>query len=129
MNNATRRRAASDALEESRAAFRVCEKLRAPLCTFSGTAGFRSLLSRALVLARADAPLLADVQILPDGVIRYSPELEARWDSADAARAGTALVTELLGLLVTFIGEALTRRLVHDVWPQTALNDPRSSGK
>jgi hypothetical protein len=122
---AEERAAATDSVLESRAAFRVCEKLRTPLCTFSGVAGFRSLLSRALVLARADAPLLAGVRILPDGTIRYSPELESRWHSAEAAQAGTALASELLGLLVTFIGEALTLRLVHDVWPQTAQNDPK----
>ena len=34
-----------------------------------------------------------------------------------------------LGRNAPATAEALTRRLVHDVWPQTALNDPRSSGK
>jgi hypothetical protein len=126
---AEERRAVNGSVLESRAAFRVCEKLRAPLCTFSGVEGFRSLLSRALVLAREDAPLLAAVQIKPDGSFQYSPELEARWASAEATQAGTALASQLLGLLTTFIGEALTLRLVHDVWPQTALKDPKSAGK
>ncbi|ATC63141.1 hypothetical protein CMV30_03755 [Nibricoccus aquaticus] len=126
---AEERRADRDSAPPSRAAFRVCEKLRAPLCTFAGAAGFRSLLSRALVLARVDAPLLAGVQIKADGTFLYSPEMEAQSASAEAAQAGAALVDQLLGLLITFIGEALTLRLVHDVWPQTALKDPKSTGK
>jgi len=126
---AEERRAARDFTPASRAAFRVCEKLRAPLCTFAGAAGFRSLLSRALVLARVEAPLLAGVQINPDGAFQYSPEMEAQFASAEAAQAGAVLVDQLLGLLITFIGEALTLRLVHDVWPQTALKDPKSTGK
>ena len=98
----------NDADAGSNAAFRVCERLRAPLCTFAGTAGFRSLMSRALVLAKADAPLLGGVQIKPDGTFLYSPELTAQLASAEAAKAGAALVSQLIELLVTFIGEALT---------------------
>ena len=48
------------------AAFRVCAKLRAPLITLAGVAGFRSLLSRALTLARAEAPSLSAVQVAAD---------------------------------------------------------------
>jgi hypothetical protein len=126
---AEERRSARDSAPASHAAFRVCEKLRAPLCTFAGVGGFRSLLSRALVLARAEAPLLAGVQIKADGTFLHSPEMEAQAASTEAAQAGAVLVDQLLGLLITFIGEALTLRLVHDVWPQTALKDPKSAGK
>ena len=49
------------------AAFRVCEALRQPLCALAGVAGFRSLLSRALTLARAEAPSLSVVQVAADG--------------------------------------------------------------
>ena len=49
------------------AAFSVCETLRQPLCTLAGVAGFRSLLSRALTLARAEAPSLSAVQVAADG--------------------------------------------------------------
>jgi hypothetical protein len=44
------------------AAFGVCERLRQPLITLAGVAGFRSLLSRALTLAKAEAPNLNAVQ-------------------------------------------------------------------
>jgi hypothetical protein len=43
------------------AAFRVCETLRGPVCALAGVPGFRSLLSRALTLARAEAPCLSSV--------------------------------------------------------------------
>jgi hypothetical protein len=113
----------------SRAAFRVCEKLRGPLCTLAGVAGFRSLLSRALALAKADAPLLREVQLTPSGAITFSPELEAQLDTQEAGLAAAALTDELLGLLFTFIGEALTLRLVHDVWPKAAAQGSKPGGE
>lgn len=111
-----------------RAAFRVCEKLRAPLCTFAGVAGFRSLLSRALVLAKADAPWLGGMQVTADGSFQFSPEMAAQLDTPEAAEAAAALTDALLGLLFTFIGEALTLRLVHDVWPKAAITDSTPAG-
>jgi hypothetical protein len=126
---AEERRIALDSDSKSRAAFRVCEKLRPPLCTLAGVAGFRSLLSRALALAKPQAPLLGGVQIKPDGTFQHSPELDAKLGSPEAAHASAVLVNELIGLLITFIGEALTLRLVHEVWPHMALKDPKSAGK
>ena len=52
------------------AAFGVCERLRQPLITLAGLAGFRSLLSRALTLARAEAPSLSVVQVAADGSLQ-----------------------------------------------------------
>jgi hypothetical protein len=110
------------------AAFRVCEKLRVPLSALAGIAGFRSLLSRALVLARAEAPLLNGIQIKPDGTLEYPAELASQPATEEAAAAGTALAAQLLGLLIIFIGEALTLRIAHDVWPKAALKDPEPKG-
>ena len=36
---------------------------------------------------------------------------------------GVVLLAQLLGLLVAFIGESLTLRLVREVWPQLPLDD------
>jgi hypothetical protein len=47
-------------------AFRVCETLRQPLGAFGGVAGCRSLLSRVLTLARAEAPSLSAVPVAAD---------------------------------------------------------------
>lgn len=103
-----------------RAAFRVCEKLRPPLCSLIGVLGFRSLSSRALTLAKAEIPWLGGVEIGADGVVGLSVELQAQLDGGEAARGGIALIVQLLGLLATFIGEALTLRLVQNIWPETA---------
>jgi hypothetical protein len=104
------------------AAFRVCTKLRRPLITLAGVAGFRSLLSRALTLARAEAPSLSAVQVAADGSLKGLDELEPQIDidKEQARDRGTILIAQLIGLLLTFIGEGLTLRLVQDVWPEAA---------
>jgi hypothetical protein len=93
------------------AAFRVCETLRKPLCALAGVAGFRSLLSRALTLARAEAPSLSAVQVAADGSLQGLEKL--RPPVADQAReGGIILIAQLLGLLVRVVGEAVTLQLV-----------------
>jgi hypothetical protein len=104
------------------AAFRVCAKLRRPLITLAGVAGFRSILSRALTLARAEAPSLSVVQVAADGSLQGLDELEPQIDKEQARDEGAILIAQLLGLLLTFIGEGLTLRLVQDVWPEAAFS-------
>jgi hypothetical protein len=94
------------------AAFRVCETLRQPLCALAGPAGFRSLLSRALTLARAEAPSLSAVQVAADGSLQGLDELRPQVDGDQAREAGIILITQLLGLLVRVVGEAITLQLV-----------------
>lgn len=100
---------------------RVCEKLRVPLVTLTGAAGFSSLLARALTLARREAPALNAVQVKPDGSLENL--------DGEAAQEHPILVGYLLNLLITFIGEALTMRLLHDVWPELPGADLNSPGK
>ena len=110
------------------AAFGVCERLRQPLITLAGVAGFRSLLSRALTLARAEAPSLSAVQVAADGSLKGLDDLEPQIDKEQARDEGAILIAQLIGLLLTFIGEGLTLRLVQDVWPEAAF-DGRVSEK
>ena len=110
------------------AAFRVCAKLRRPLITLAGVAGFRSLLSRALTLARAEAPSLSAVQVAADGSLKGLDELEPQIGKEQARDEGAILIAQLLGLLLTFVGEGLTLRMVQDVWPEAAF-DGRVSEK
>jgi len=98
-------------------AFRVCEKLRGPLGKLLGVGGFRSLLSRALALAGAEVPWLRALHIKADGSLEGLDELEAKLDSRAVAEGEVVLAAQLLGLLVTFIGAALTQRLLQDIWP------------
>jgi hypothetical protein len=108
---------------EGHAAFRVCEKLRRSLFRLVGVVGFRSLLSRALTLARARASWLGVVQINMDGSLEVPAAVEAQLDQEEAAKAGVVLIEQLLELLVTFIGETLTLRFVQEGWPKASLDD------
>ena len=105
----------------SLATCRVCEKLRRPLITLTGTAGYSSLLARALTLASREAPALSTVHVQPDGSLEG---LEGH-----AVQAHVVLVGYLLSLLITFIGETLTLRLLHDVWPDLPEPVPNSLGR
>src|SRR4051794_9596997 len=87
------------------AAVRACGKLRVPLSKLAGPAGFRSLLSRALAMAKAEAPSLGPIRVRPDGTLEGMEEVQD-------AEGGVVVVAHLIGLLVTFIGEPLTLRLV-----------------
>jgi hypothetical protein len=114
---------------DARAAFRVCEKLRRSLSVLTGVMGFRSVLARAMVQAKAKAPWLGELRMGLDGSLELPAELEARVGAEEAARGGAVLIESLLALLVTFIGEALTLRLVQDVWPKTAHLKVRNADK
>ena len=95
------------------AVLRVSEMLRRPLSTLAGSSGFRSLLTRALTLAKAQVPGLSAVQVKADGSLEGC-DLD---NQDEAAEAGVILIAHLLGLLVTFIGESLMLSLVLDAWP------------
>ena len=94
------------------AAFGVCERLRQPLINLAGVAGFRSLLSRALTLARAEAPSLSAIQVAADGSLQGLDGLRPHVDADEAGEAGIILITQLLGLLVRVVGEGTTLQLV-----------------
>jgi hypothetical protein len=93
------------------AAVQTCDRLRVTLARLVGTAGFYSLMSRALAMAKREAPLLDAARVLPDGTL---DGLDGVGHDADA---GLIVVSRLLELLVTFIGEPLTLGLVNDAWP------------
>ena len=94
------------------AAFRTCETLRRPICAIAGEPGFRSLLSRALTLAREEAPCLSALQVAADGSLQGLDGMGQQIDKGQVRDGGVILIAHLLGLLLTFIGEAMTSRLV-----------------
>ena len=110
--------------EKTNATFCVCGKLCKSLTTLMGGAGYRSLILRALTLAKHDAPSLAKVQVRQDGSLEWTGASEHQ--GMDDA-GGAVLVARLLGLLVTFIGPALTLRLVRDQWPDASFEDKNSA--
>jgi hypothetical protein len=81
-----------------------------------------------LTLATAEAPSLSAVQVTADGSLKGLDELEPQIDKGQARDGGAILIAQLIGLLLTFIGEGLTLRLVQDVWPEAAF-DGRVSEK
>ena len=105
------------------AAFLVCEKLRPHLAKLAGNGGFHALLSRAFALANAEVPWLRTVHIKADGSLEGLEELHAQLDRDELFDGGVVLVAQLLGLLVAFIGENLTLRLLREVWPRVPLDD------
>ena len=109
----------------------VCEKLRPHLVTLVGNNGFRALLSRSLALASAKVPWLRAVQVKADGTLAGPENIQAQADPKQIHEGGVALVAQLLGLLVAFIGENLTVRLVREVFPKVPLKglDLGSGGK
>jgi hypothetical protein len=107
-------------------AVRVAAKLRSHLTTWMGHGGFHALLLRALALAVAEASWLRAVRVTADGSLEGLEELHARLDPNEFFKGGVVLLAQLFGLLVAFIGENLTLRLVREVWPKMPLNDLES---
>jgi len=97
------------------AAFVVIETLGPHFSALMGAAGFRALLSRALVLAAAEVAWLSDLKVKADGLIEGLNELEAQANLEEIAEGGIVLLARLLGLLVTLIGEDLTLQLLDNV--------------
>ena len=104
-------------------AFPVPEKLRPALSTLMGNAGFRTLLARALTLATAEVPWLRVIKVNPAGSLEGWEELHAQFGPEKFLEGRVVLMAQLLGLLVAFIGEKLTVRLVMEVWPKLSLTD------
>ncbi len=103
-------------------AMQVIQELRTRLIRLTGVDGFRSLLSRALTLAKAEVPSLNMVQVRTDGSVQGFEGIEQRQETGAAGQAGIVFVAHLLELLVTFIGEPLTLRLVRDKWPDASMD-------
>jgi hypothetical protein len=105
------------------AARRACDRLRVPLAKLAGVAGFRSLMARALALAAAEVPWLDVVQVRADGSLEGFDAARGQHGAGQDGDAGAVVVAQLLGLLVTFIGEPLTLRLVREAWPDAPVDE------
>ena len=105
------------------AALHVVEKLRPHLATLMGSTGFHGLVSRALTLANGESRWLSKMQIREDGTLEGAGGVSAPADLREMAEGSLVLVAQLLGLLVTFIGPALTLKILGEMWPKLSLND------
>ncbi len=107
-------RAAGDTHEPEEvvaAAERVCIQLRAGLGRWIGAMGYRALLGRALVLARAEHPALGVMSCHggDDEMIAAAVRMHG---AAEVAAGMVALVARLVELLGRVIGEEMALRLV-----------------
>lgn len=106
------------------AAERTLAQLRTRLNALLGRMGYLALFRRALRLAQGEYPLLDSLAISqePGGNLLGLREFAIANDGDPAAVASAlaALVAHLFWLLVTFIGEGLTFRLIGEIWPDIA---------
>jgi hypothetical protein len=86
-------------------------------------AGFRSLLSRSLALTNDEARWMKAIQVKADGSLEGLEEAQAQLSETEIAEGEVVLIAQLIGLLVTFIGEELTLRLVQESWPDAPFDD------
>ncbi len=80
-----------------------------------GVDAFQVLASRALALAKSESPRLSAVQITANGGLRGLGEVESQTDTDEDGEVGVILIAQLLGLFLTFLGEATTLRLIEDL--------------
>jgi hypothetical protein len=103
--------------EDTPPAAQVLERLDTVLWRVAGQAGSRSLMARALSLARSDAPTLVGLRIPATGPFTSAEWKLAPTSSFDTRNEQVILVVHVLELLQTFIGERLTIQLVKEAWP------------
>jgi hypothetical protein len=105
----------TSSLRTEPATVRVYERLRRQLGEPVGVDGFQALASRALALAKAESPRLRAVQVTASGGLHGLDEMESQTDADENGEAGLLLIAQLLGLFLTFLGEATTLRLLEDL--------------
>lgn len=100
-------------------ATQVFESLQISFAMFAGADGFSSLLRRAVALATVSDPSLRQIKVSANGSLQGLEQA-----SHDAV---LAVIEQFLGLLVTFVGESLTLRLVGFAWPGDSLGGSKNT--
>jgi hypothetical protein len=107
--------AATTTLHTEPAAVRVYERLHRQLAAPVGVDGFYALASRALALAKSETRRLSTVQLTASGGLLGLSGVEFETDTDEDGEAGVILISQLLGLFLTFLGEATTLRMIEDL--------------
>ena len=94
------------------ATLRVYQKLRQKLRAPVGVDGFQALAARALSLAKSQSPKLSTVQVMATGDLSGLSEVELQTGTDEERVVGIILITQLLGLFLTLLGEAATVSLI-----------------
>jgi hypothetical protein len=123
-------RAAGDtdsAVEVAVAATRMCTELRAGLSRWVGSMGYRALIDRALLLARAEHPALGSLSCHGGDEPASSAAVRVH-SAAEVATGMVALVAALVELLGRIIGEEMAVRLVEQTAMKRETETPRPRG-
>ena len=101
------------------AAVALCERLSRTLEPLVGEAGVSALYGRSLHLAKSEFPWLALARDAPaDAPFTHLCACLGRQTPAVAMEGASAFIATFCGLLISLIGDAMTRRLLRDAWPQ-----------
>lgn len=92
----------------------VFQRLHEHLRKLVGAVGFRTLLTRALQIARADAPALTAIEVTKEGWIAGLSEALVGRSRAEALAAPVLLLAHFLALLAAFLGEDLALHVVSE---------------
>jgi hypothetical protein len=107
-----------DAGELASAAVNVYATLLTSLSPLLGDLGSSALLRRSLKLTEATFPCYTEVRVAEQDGLLNAVGACLRKQSPDVAwDASVAVLTAYIELLATFIGERLTRQLLHEAWP------------
>jgi hypothetical protein len=108
---------------------RVCDKLRTNLSPLVGILGYCALLQRALAVSRSETDCFDKVTVGKDGTLEGFERCVGQLTQKQIEEGASVLVVQLIALLETFLGEALTQHLLHDIWrspdskPKSAKNE------
>jgi hypothetical protein len=98
--------------EVAAAAERTCTQLQAGLARWVGTMGYRALIDRALLLARAEHPALGSLSCHGGDEPVTTAAVRAH-SAAEVATGMVALVATLIDLLSRIVGEEMALELVN----------------
>jgi len=104
---------------------RVAVRLHECLARLVGPGGVDVLLARALSLAKLVHPGLAAVEVADHGLLQGLNELSS--DPVALEQAATAVIAQLIELLVVLVGEELTMRILSEVLDEAPVREEGSS--
>jgi len=96
------------------ATLRVYERLRLQFRAPVGVDAFQALASRALSVAKSQFPSLSAVSVTASGGLRGLGTVESPLDIGEDGEVGIILITQMLRLFLTLLGETAMVRLMED---------------
>lgn len=96
------------------ATLRVYERLRLQFRAPVGVDAFQALASRALSVAKSQFPSLSAVSVTANGGLRGLGTVESPLDLGEDGEVGIILITQMLRLFLTLLGETAMVRLMED---------------